>query len=670
MKIPEHSNGQALEGNLTVTEGAPRVATGNTTSLPAGGSQHPLSELGVAALSLARQGLFVLPCEPRGKAPLTTHGVKDATTDEAQIREWWTAWPNANPAVACGASGLVVLDDDQAGEFERLCADQGQPVPATFKVTTAKGAHHWFRQPSGQRIGNPKAFRQADYLIDVRGDGGYVIAPGAIHETGATYTGSETASDLTRLPEVPSWVAGMVSVAGRQASAPVREAGRHAAFARELAAVFHAKPGERNNRLNEAAYNLGQLAGPGGLDEALVRAVLTEAGQHSGLDPQEVAATVESGVRSGQVNARPVSAADDPDRLEADVAAELRRIEVRETARARWRAAQDPHLTGFDAGTLGELLGREPEPRPRVEGLIPWEASTLISAQRKTGKTTLVLNLAKALLTGEAFLGFDTAPVAGKVALLNFEVSGFQIARWANEILVPHDRLVLVNLRGRRNALADERDREALAEMLRAHRVESLIVDPFGRAFSGESQNDAGQVGRFLVDLDRFARSMVQARDLILTAHAGWNGERTRGSSALEDWADVIVTMTRSESNTNPARFLRATGRDVDLDEDQLEFDPDTRTLTLTGQGSRKQQQRRATSDTKVDEQVERVVAVLTHQPGLSVRELREVLRGTSRAVIDAAVGEAQERGLVRTERVGNATKHFLVTPQEVLPNA
>ena len=58
------------------------------------------------------------------------------------------------------------------------------------------------------------------------------------------------------------------------------------------------------------------------------------------------------------------------------------------------------------------------------------------------------------------------------------------------------------------------------------------------------------------------------------TVHAGCDGERTRGSTALEDWPDSIVTVTRDPETGE--RFLRAEGRDVDLDEDRLDFDLET----------------------------------------------------------------------------------------------
>lgn len=204
-----------------------------------------MSALGEAALGLARHGLHVLPCKPLGKIPLTAWKTS-ATTDEAQIRAWWTQWPEANPAIACGPSGLVVADDDQAGEFERLCADHNQPVPDTFKVATAKGTHHWFRQPTGQRTGC--RVKVGGRLLDVRGDGGYVMAPGAIHETGVVYTGSGAVPDLATLPELPSWLVDVF--AGRSESLP----------APSLAALLGAPASEggRNDWLTKVAGHLAR----------------------------------------------------------------------------------------------------------------------------------------------------------------------------------------------------------------------------------------------------------------------------------------------------------------------------------------------------------------------------------------------------------------------------
>lgn len=348
------------------------------------------------------------------------------------------------------------------------------------------------------------------------------------------------------------------------------------------------------------------------------------------------------------------------------VANELRRLRVRKDAQEAFKAENEPASPPFDAGTLAEILARPADPPMRVDGLMPWDASTLIVAQRKTGKTTLVLNLIRSLLNGDDFLGtFKVRPVTGAVALLNFEVSAAMIARWADNAGIDRDRLYVVNLRGRRNPLSHAGDRAKLAADLRARGVETLIVDPFGRAYTGKSQIDAGEVGSWLVDLDLFARGEVGAKDLILTTHAGWKGERTRGSSALEDWADSILTITRSEKDES-MRFLRAMGRDVEIDEDRLDYNPTTRTLSMSGAGSRKN----GNDDRKIEELSVLALRAAREHPGIGQAEMVKAIRKMGGAPtfqdrdVSKAASRAEDRGQLRLERGGSGkmTRHF-VTP-------
>jgi hypothetical protein len=325
-----------------------------------------------------------------------------------------------------------------------------------------------------------------------------------------------------------------------------------------------------------------------------------------------------------------------------DVADELRKLKVRKAAQEALRAENEPAAPPFDAGTLAEILARPPEPAMRVDGLIPWDAAALIVAARKIGKTTLDLNLARSLLTGEDFLGtFAVRPIDGIVAILNYEVSAGMLGRWADDAGLDRERFYIVTLRGRRNPLGHAEDRAILAADLAARGVESLIVDPFGKAYIGKSQNDPGEVGAWLADLDLFARTEVGAKDLILNAHAGWNGERTRGASALEDWADTILTMTRDPEDET-MRFLRAEGRDVEIPEDRLDFKPATRTLTMSGTGSRK----KGKVDRKLTDLAVFVVRAAREQPGIGVAGMIMAIRAMDDAPTfrDGEVSKAAKR--------------------------
>ncbi|MGW9426247.1 ATP-binding protein, partial [Streptomyces koyangensis] len=338
-------------------------------------------------------------------------------------------------------------------------------------------------------------------------------------------------------------------------------------------------------------------------------------------------------------NAPEAVAARIQDHHERQVLVSLARKRANHEADERFRlerAAADP-APPFDDGLLGDILTRPPMPPDRIEGVMPWDASLLVIAQRKAGKTTLLLNAARSLLTGDPFLGrFATIPVTGRVAFMNYEVNAAQLGRWAYETGIDPDRLYTVNLRGRRNPLAHPEDRAELARRMQAHGVESVIVDPFGRAYTGTSQNDAGEVTAFLVDLDQFVRAEVGARDLILAVHAGWDGERTRGSSALEDWGDAFANLTVDDKDQ---RFFRAKGRDVEIDEDMLAYDAATRTLSLAGTGGRRAQR----TITKVHELEVPITRVIRQNPDISVGKIRESLRNDKVPFQDADVTNALE---------------------------
>lgn len=138
----------------------------------------------IHARALASRGFRVFPLLPGQKEPdgkLAPHGFYDATTDLAVIDRWATASPNANYGIATG-DGLFVLDsDNQAGQEELdrrgLCTG--------MMVATRHGYHHYVLTDVEIRNGT-KLFGTVA-LVDVRGDGGYVVGPGSVHPDGGVY---------------------------------------------------------------------------------------------------------------------------------------------------------------------------------------------------------------------------------------------------------------------------------------------------------------------------------------------------------------------------------------------------------------------------------------------------------------------------------------------------
>lgn len=140
-------------------------------------------------------------CGSPGKHPLTKNGLKDATKEAAQIRAWWKRWPDANIGIATGAvSGIVVLDiDPRHGGDESLAvleAEHGKLPDTPVALTGGGGLHIYFRHP-GAVVANSAG--RIGPGIDVRGNGGYVIAPRSIHQSGNRYLW-EVSSRIDELP--------------------------------------------------------------------------------------------------------------------------------------------------------------------------------------------------------------------------------------------------------------------------------------------------------------------------------------------------------------------------------------------------------------------------------------------------------------------------------------
>jgi len=175
-----------------------------------------------AALAYARMGYPVFPCAPGGKTPITKHGCKDATTDEARITAWWQKHPNANIGLA--TAGLIVVDvdgaenpwlADQPDRRQTLCA-------APLSLTPSGGRHHVFRQPDGKSWGNSSG--KLAPKVDTRGNGGYIVAPPSVVD-GKAYRWADGLEFLTSpngLPEPPPWLVEILDHGrGREPEQPV-----------------------------------------------------------------------------------------------------------------------------------------------------------------------------------------------------------------------------------------------------------------------------------------------------------------------------------------------------------------------------------------------------------------------------------------------------------------
>lgn len=217
--------------------------------------------------------------------------------------EHWFSRPRNIGIVTGAISGVVVVDCDNITARDWI-RERGLTAKTMPLSRTGKGWHLFFKHP-GKHVGN-RAHMHDIPGLDLRGDGGYVVAPPSQHSSGRFYRWLIPAD--TPLPDLPKWF-----LAAPEA-APTTINGSHTGFhllpenplsfaektlLDRLTRLLVAPIGSRNDELNRAAFTLGQLVGLGELDRVTVESQLLEAGLQIGLSEREIQATIKSGVGDG-----------------------------------------------------------------------------------------------------------------------------------------------------------------------------------------------------------------------------------------------------------------------------------------------------------------------------------------------------------------------------------
>jgi hypothetical protein len=307
-----------------------------------------------AALTAAARGWQVFPLKPATKIP-ALHGYdrcprtgacaerhvgweQRATVDPDRIRAAWSAG-EFNVGIACGPSGLVVVDLDAVKPGDQvsdrwaseagirdgqdvlavLAEEAGQPVPVdTYTVATPSGGLHlYFQAPAGTALRNTEGERGRGlgWKIDTRAHGGQVVAAGS--EVGGRVYGVLADREPARLP---GWLAERLAPAPLPPvpAVPIRpDRGQRdrylsAAIHGECQKVHNAPASQRNAALYAAALALGQLVAGSALTEAEVTAELaSSAARHIALgaySERQAHQTIASGIRAGASRPRQVAA--------------------------------------------------------------------------------------------------------------------------------------------------------------------------------------------------------------------------------------------------------------------------------------------------------------------------------------------------------------------------
>src|SRR5262249_27549194 len=264
-----------------------------------------------------------------------------------QIQEWWRTHPGALPAIFVGRAGFVVIDcdrhpggNDGIKAFNKLVSANSAKLANVPPMTrTARGgAHLFFRQPPGEPLGNGRG--ELPDGIDVRGVGGFVIAPGAVLPNGKRWqsiNGKPLLADAFKagtIPELPQWLSDIIRPNRKSNGGLLDEDGRgfadmpgansrsrgeaYAAAALDgaVAELTAAPKGKRNQTLNAVAFRLGRMIERGWIDEKTVANALLGACDANRYlrehGHRATTKTIESGIEAGRKAPHPDLPAREP----------------------------------------------------------------------------------------------------------------------------------------------------------------------------------------------------------------------------------------------------------------------------------------------------------------------------------------------------------------------
>lgn len=509
-----------------------------------------------AAALVRERGWPVFPLKPGEKEPLTPRGFHDATLDLDVVRQWWDRFDDANVGVPTGVeSGIVVIDVDDLAALDLL-----PPMPSTLRLATGRGLHFVYRHP-GFEVRN-SASRIAPG-VDVRGDGGYIVAPGSTHPNGKPYL----VVDPSPIAECPDWLIGMLRderpsrdapavlppSASRERSATAVHPSPYglAALDAEIESLRLATEGTRNDALNRAAFALYGLVKGGELAQAIVDEALELAARSIGLGERETAKTLRSAFLSAEPRRAPENAEEQAlrsDLLGLDPRESPGRILEPETTEPEEPRAVDllrARLVGVD-----DLLSMRP-PEFLVEDLLVRDTLAVLYGKPGSRKTFLALDWALCVSSGSWWKGCEVGEPGSVLYVAAEGVAGLgrRVRSWSEANRVGVESLGAISWFPQSVSLLGL-DQVVLVEELAAEvRFDLIVVDTLARCMVGGDENSALDMGRAVYALDRIRRASGAC--VLAVHHDTKDGGTPRGSSALIGAADTIVhTLAEGDRTT------------------------------------------------------------------------------------------------------------------------
>jgi hypothetical protein len=540
-----------------------------------------------AALEYARLGFKVFPlhhtnkfgicscgqgeyCKSPGKHPKTAHGLQDATTDEKQIAEWWRMWPFSNIGL-CTGDGLVVIDVDRPFDPADFVES-----PQTLLAETGNGYHKFYR--TDRTIKN--SVRKIGDHVDIRGEGGYIVAPPSLHYSGKQYqflNGLEIA-------ELPDGLIPEEPVQSQPQAPPQVEE----IIISENPNLEESSEGNRHEFLVREAGRMRRF----GYGEEIIYAALSQLNAQyckppkSDKDIRKIARTIQR--YSPSETLLGVS--------DTQTAPNGQKSNGGQGKRQN-KAFDKPWLM-----TLGEYMLYIFEQGDQIiHELYPGELSQMIALPNR-GKSTLANNLAMALACGRPFPPFTTSNQPQKVCIIDFEnrrqraqndwwtmrkvLNGWEASQVDENLHVGVD----LELDGQPLKITQPKHADAIEKYLYENQIKFCVFDTLAAAARLSDENSNSEMQARLIDpLNRIA-SRCGAAIMLLHHTSKTSGDqdtrmmKARGASSLPGAVRLGIDLEAIPNCPNLVEVHCSKVKGQAFDPVLMELDRVTRWYSITQQ--------------------------------------------------------------------------------------
>ncbi len=439
---------------------------------------------------------------------------QQAPTDQ-QLEQWTRNWPNTNWAIVTGQP-VIVVDADSPAAVDWL--ESGGITPTPVRVTTRQGKHFYFAANPTLDIRNSARKNK----IDIRGAGGYVVAPGSTHATGTRYQWEidehYPLSELLDLPVLKA--ADLKAINAFNASKKNRSHQNATSGSNTNSHYSHLKEGEGRN--NAAAKITGQLIRQGNtLRDIKEQLDSWNQGNQPPLSPTELNTTIASIART-HLHRHPGET-----------------IPVETPA--------------FGFVPLDELLNRPKPVNWLVKGFLETDSLAILFGEPGCGKSFIALDIACALATGNQWQGHPVHQQGPVFYIAGEGHNGLsrRLLAWQQH----HSQ----SLKGApiypsqsAASLIDPAHARIVSDQIAttANRVNQtpalIIIDTLARNFGPGDENATKEMNLFISHIDQLFRARFNCCVLVVHHTGVAHKDRARGNSALKGAADAEYAVMKT----------------------------------------------------------------------------------------------------------------------------